>query len=545
MSKRQQKIGRNTPCPCGSGKKFKKCHGAVSSSFTAQRANYQPSEEIKKRLLQMEAQEKQRQRQQGLGRPIISTIHHGYRIVAVGGKLHWSEKWKTFHDFLVNYISQVMGGEWGNAEIKKPFKERHPILQWYHMLCDYQRETIKKPGEVHSAPMTGAISAYLGLAYNLYLLAHNIKIQSRLVQRLKDPRQFQGALYETYVAAAFIKAGFDLEFENEDDTSTTHCEFAATRKESGIKYSVEAKSRAEGKPHAKINNQLYEALRKEAKYKRVIFIDVNVPERASSLETASWLEEALKSLRDKESVLTINGTLAPEAYVFVTNHPYSYNLKEVNIRGSAVAEGFKIPDFKLDSQFASLRDVLKVREKHADMFHLMSSLRAHYEIPSTFDGEMPEFAFGKPGTRLIIGRKYSVPLADGTEMAGELNSATVAEDKKLAYCGIQLEDGRAIIATCPLTDEELTAYRKNKDTFFGMYTPHHEKLRDPIDYFDFFYESYRHTSKERLLELLHGHSDLERLSHESQEEIAITYCEGLVYSIMKQQEGSQKPQSQN
>ena len=24
------KIGRNDPCPCGSGKKFKKCHGAAA-----------------------------------------------------------------------------------------------------------------------------------------------------------------------------------------------------------------------------------------------------------------------------------------------------------------------------------------------------------------------------------------------------------------------------------------------------------------------------------------------------------------------------------
>ena len=25
----QKKIGRNEPCPCGSGKKYKKCHGAI------------------------------------------------------------------------------------------------------------------------------------------------------------------------------------------------------------------------------------------------------------------------------------------------------------------------------------------------------------------------------------------------------------------------------------------------------------------------------------------------------------------------------------
>jgi preprotein translocase subunit SecA len=27
----QAKVGRNDPCPCGSGKKFKKCHGAAVS----------------------------------------------------------------------------------------------------------------------------------------------------------------------------------------------------------------------------------------------------------------------------------------------------------------------------------------------------------------------------------------------------------------------------------------------------------------------------------------------------------------------------------
>ena len=26
----EKKIGRNEPCPCGSGKKYKKCHGALS-----------------------------------------------------------------------------------------------------------------------------------------------------------------------------------------------------------------------------------------------------------------------------------------------------------------------------------------------------------------------------------------------------------------------------------------------------------------------------------------------------------------------------------
>ena len=28
--RRAQKIGRNAPCPCGSGKKYKKCHGKAA-----------------------------------------------------------------------------------------------------------------------------------------------------------------------------------------------------------------------------------------------------------------------------------------------------------------------------------------------------------------------------------------------------------------------------------------------------------------------------------------------------------------------------------
>jgi preprotein translocase subunit SecA len=29
----QPKVGRNDPCPCGSGKKYKKCHGATEATI--------------------------------------------------------------------------------------------------------------------------------------------------------------------------------------------------------------------------------------------------------------------------------------------------------------------------------------------------------------------------------------------------------------------------------------------------------------------------------------------------------------------------------
>lgn len=520
---------RNNPCFCGSGKKYKKYHGSPKNK-TFSEPHIQ--DEINKKVKELEAIQKQREQQQGLGKPIISTLFKGYRIVAVGSRILWSQNWKTFHDFLSYYIKFIFGSDWGNTETKKPFDERHLVMQWYDIVCKYQRKYTEQKGGIYSAPMIGAADAYYNLSYNLYLLAHNVKIQNRLVERLKDKHDFNGAFYETYVAAAFIKAGFDLDFENEENRSTSHCEFTATYKKTGNKYSVEAKSRRPGKDHAIVSNQLYNALKKKANYIRVVFIDVNVPDNADDSQSISWLKEALNSLRVKENSMTIDGSAAPPAYIFLTNQPFIYNLETADFRRAVLSEGYKIPDFKMGAQFASIRDVLRAREKHADMEQLMTSIRTHYEIPVTFDGEIPEFAFGGSLQRLKVGHKYLVPTSDGKEVVGELTSATVAEEKKLVYGAYQLEDGISIIATCPLSDDELLAYKKHSDTFFGVYHPVGKKIDDPMELFDFFYNGYRQTPKERLLEFMKDHPDYENLKHESQEELAIIYCERLVYSVM-------------
>jgi len=128
------KIGRNDPCFCGSGKKFKRCHGGVQHTLpallTGEKLTKQIIEEGKRLFEQHKARELQRKKQQGLGRPIISIEHQGYRFVAVGNTFHYG-KWKTFPDFLHYYIKHTLSGEWGNAEIAKPLPERHPLMQWY------------------------------------------------------------------------------------------------------------------------------------------------------------------------------------------------------------------------------------------------------------------------------------------------------------------------------------------------------------------------------------------------------------------------------
>lgn len=141
---------------------------------------------MREALARAEAQRAQRERQQGLGRPIVSAEVSGHRFVAVKNRLLHSQKWRTFHDFLGDYIKMAVGPDWGNAELAKPLEQRHPILVWYHLVCEQQRRFVKEPGKVHPAQMTGAVAAYMHFAYDLYALDHNAELQEKLVGRLRD-----------------------------------------------------------------------------------------------------------------------------------------------------------------------------------------------------------------------------------------------------------------------------------------------------------------------------------------------------------------------
>ncbi|MBU1978399.1 MAG: SEC-C domain-containing protein [Gammaproteobacteria bacterium] len=392
------KIGRNEKCPCGSGKKYKRCHGSIVHL-----------EQLHPAIAQMqrraEAAHVQRQRQQGLGKPIISAeTSSGHRLVAVKNRLLHSKGWKTFHDFLSDYIKMALDPEWGNAELAKPPEERHPILNWYQKLCAHQKTFITKQGTVASAPMTGAVAAYMHLAYDLYALDHNAELQKKLVARLRNLDNFEGARYEVFVAAMLIRAGFEIEFENEDDRSTSHCEFTATFTKTGRKFSVEAKHRAGAR--LRMGRLLTGALAKHAAHLRIVFIDINLPDDGSEPEGAANMNSAIRKLRAFEGKF-INGQPLPSAYLIVTNTPWEHHLDSSSFRCGLDIDGFQIPDFKANVT-TTLRAAIEARDHHIEMHELIQSIKDHSDIPSTFDGEIPEFAFDEDVPRLLIGQNYLV-----------------------------------------------------------------------------------------------------------------------------------------
>jgi len=530
------KIGRNAPCFCGSGRKFKHCHGGVQHTHPALLARDRDEREIieqGRRLFEKhKAQELQRQKQQGLGRPIISIEHKGYRFVAVWNRLHYG-KWKTFPDFLGDYIKQTLGGEWGNTEIAKPLAERHPILQWYDKVCRLQATHTKEPGVLFSTPMTGAVSTYNRLAYNLYLIAQNVKdIQTRLIARLKNKDNFQGAFFETQVAAWLIKAGFELEFEDESDKTSKHCEFTATYTATGERYSVEAKSRqieSTDSSRPKVGRKLYEALEKEANHKRLIFLDLNKPLHTQQAADLA-IDRAERIVRQSER-LTIQGKPAPAAYVCITNMNDQYALDTSALATMISFRGFKIHDFMGD-EFPSLREAARARERHWPMFQLFKSMEEHGEIPQTFGGELPSEVFvPNAPPRLQVGQFYAVPGPDGVEVNAKLMQATVANNKALCI----LHDPatkKSWLGTFDMTPEELADYAKYPDTYFGVYQRQGRKVKTAMEMFDFLVDAYRDTPKERLIELLPNYADQGSLQSMSQKELVELLAERYTMSMI-------------
>ena len=270
----------------------------------------------------------------GAERPIIHIDWQGHKFVAVGNELHGSKSWKTFPDFLKYYIQFVLGAAWGQAELAKPFEERHEILKWYGRMCRFQQKQERQEDGLFEAVPNGAMKAYLLLAYDLYMLRHNSSLQQTLIERIKLKDQFQGARYELFAAATCIRAGCDIAYEDETDPTTKHTEFVATDKSTGQRISIEAKSRhrpgilghpggsrPEEEVRVRVTGLLNAALDKPAPHPYVIFIDLNLPPSPEPPFEKPWFPKILDGVNRAAGA---GDEPDPFNLILFTNHPYHY-----------------------------------------------------------------------------------------------------------------------------------------------------------------------------------------------------------------------------
>jgi len=260
----------------------------------------------------------------GVRSPLDQQID-GHRIVVAGPKVFDVPSAWSFHEFLLFYGQSQLGDDWiaSNAQSQ-------PLVTHFFKGKAGIRPTGACDGRFVAAIMNGDMFAFLSFAYDLFTLADNAEVQNSLFERLRKPDQYQGARYEMFVAASLLRAGFRIAFEDESDSSTSHCEFTATSRLTNRPFSVEAKSRHrrppncddQAAPKAEMYILMQRALAKNASHERIIFADVNLPPDNQPVFQQTWHQEVAATLNELEQRQRATDPW-PQAIVFFTNRKTS------------------------------------------------------------------------------------------------------------------------------------------------------------------------------------------------------------------------------
>ncbi|MFL6727286.1 MAG: YecA family protein [Sphingomicrobium sp.] len=383
------KIGRNEACPCGSGKKYKKCHGAHVASQVPLSALRAINEVIRRR--------QDWENQFGAVEPPQTAKIGDQRVMIIDGKLKAFSAAYTFHDFLMNFIVQRLGASWFQTETEKPFESRHPIAQWHEKARKFHERHAPSAASVYSVIIEGVVGHFLTLAHDLYTLQHVGILEKRLVERLLHKDQFQGARYELQVAAVCLRAGFEVELEDETDINCKHCEFSIQFPATGRRFSVEVKSRHRrgvlGRPgkvptadklRPDVGPLIEAALAKSAINQRIVFIDLNLPPVCGALLEGQLLDQVTLVIEELEAKQNESFKF-PSAILAFTNRPDHYVADDAQGPPNVfLMTGLNMPEFRA-SKLGSDGFVPGIRMKWPEVIALHRALAHQTSVPDKFD----------------------------------------------------------------------------------------------------------------------------------------------------------------
>jgi hypothetical protein len=322
---------KNARCPCGSGKKYRKCHGRQERAITQAVMKFKEEEEKRKTLRE----------KHGHARPPMSIMFGGKRVTVIGSSIYkqTQEGAYSFMNVLHDCGLEIFGTAYLEEQERRPLGERHPALQWMYTYVENRQRLERDEVTDLEAYRIGAGGAWFRFGYDLFTIRDNAKLQTRLSERLLDVQHFQGARHELAVAAICVAAGYELDFEDEADRTRKHPEFIGTDKLTGAKIAVEAKSRhrrgVKGFMHGRdvhpgeevgIRGLVVDGFQKESPYPFYLFVDVNLPPAPDETTRERWLEELWRTMGDLAAEGYANP--CPANAVFFTNDPSHYILLE-------------------------------------------------------------------------------------------------------------------------------------------------------------------------------------------------------------------------
>jgi hypothetical protein len=285
-------------------------------------------------------------------RPQIQANVGENKFRAVGKFVYRRQREESFHDFQIHHLLWTLGKDWFDAEMAKPVEDRHVILKWRgernEQLRKYQ--ALKNSTGPVRAPLTGGMRALQVLADDIYQLSHAFDPPKRVISRLQDIREFQGARYEILTASLLARCGFRIEFI--DDTSKRNPEFVAEK--NGERIAVEAKSRRragvlnergayrEDSP-AEIR-RLYDSARGQnpGGCPFLIFIDVNLPLTPEVPPMKrEWVAEAMQMFSDRLA----EGLQNRDTALILTNFGWHFSRAEGAASGETTFARAEHPEY--------------------------------------------------------------------------------------------------------------------------------------------------------------------------------------------------------
>lgn len=326
MNRKEKRTRLKQPCRCGSGIRYDKCHYRRDQAAQGAAKIFREKEEGHELFIGEHGHIRKPQMFEMGDRSIVAIGNQLFRQTNPGPY--------NFVNAIVDYALHIFGDDYLVAEENKSFEDRHPAIQWLHASVEHHNATLARKDAKSEDFQFGMRAAWIRLAYDLYTIRDNAELQEVMVERIKNIDTFQAARHELWVAALFVAAGFEINFEDESDNSKRHPEFIAVEKETGIKVAVEAKSRRRqgvkgftgGYPFTKAykfdkfdtRGLVADAYKKSGDVPLYVFVDVNLPP-ASEEQQQVWFKE----LDDMMNDLAIEGYCdpCPAHAIFFHNDP--------------------------------------------------------------------------------------------------------------------------------------------------------------------------------------------------------------------------------
>lgn len=365
-------------CSCGSKKKYRNCCGIKTQTIPFHEFPKETPDMFRELKIKYNLAEKYHNQYFGGSSAINSCIFNGVRNVSVGGKILVCDNpktdWESPSDFLVSYLKTSLGNKWFDEEIQKPESEQHEIIKWYFD----GNPNIDEKNSLKWHKPNGKALALLHLAYDLFVLDNIGNLPDRLINRIKNNGNFNGARYEAFVFATLIRAGFKIEYQDETSGQkgrVTECRALLPKSDEYI--SVEAKTRnvrgilgaSKGsKSKIRLYDKLKDAVNKNVNDPYVVFVDANFPE--------------LNIIENKEKVQKIRGEFKKleENYpdllpnlICITNIPFHYGKNDELPNKSAF--GFMIIH----------QPKIQLKNKNNIINAIMSSIDNYAYLPNEFN----------------------------------------------------------------------------------------------------------------------------------------------------------------